>query len=61
MNITLVGQDFNHNPKEKDYEKSFLEYFVYSCSCYFIFNLGIWATIPAPNRSLTSRFEADRA
>jgi hypothetical protein len=60
MNITLVGQDFNHNPKEKDYEKGFLEYFVYSCSCYFIFNLGIWATISGPNRSLTSRFEADR-
>jgi hypothetical protein len=61
MNIILAGQDFNHNPKEKDYEKGFLEIFFYSCSRYFIFNIGIWSRITGPYRFLTSRFEAGRA
>jgi hypothetical protein len=61
MNITLAGQDFNYNPKEKDYEKGFPEFFFYSCSCYFIFNISIWSTIPVPYRFLTGRFEAGRA
>jgi hypothetical protein len=48
------------NVKEKDYEKDFLEKFFYSCSCYFIFNISIWSTIPGPYRFLTGRFEAGR-
>jgi hypothetical protein len=60
MNINLAGQDFNHNSEEKDYEKGFLEIFFYSCSCYFIFNIGIWSTIPGPRRSRIGRFEAGR-